>query len=790
MSSSQKKHTRKVNISRKTSAAQVPQHNVLDLRSLIAKREIKQQRSERLEQPQTQSRKTSSKRRTKNSARTKRTVHRTKRTRPQPLKQITDRVESFIPDFSAPKKPAVKTSAAPRPRRKKRTKRQPLLERLPLSPEAKALIRPVAAFVIVALVLVSVPTVWSLQGKGSALEVKLTASAQAAFTHMQAAAQQLPAQDFTGAEESFALAQQEFSTTQQEINQLSPVIRALAPLIPVKGKTFRAGTHLVTAGSELALAGEQASRTIAELEQIDIEEVATDESTGLTSVMLVAHAGLQSSLEHLQTAEDALDEVDATAVPSEYRELVLQAQELLPQATQAVEEGVQLSELMLAFLGHNEHKRYLVLFANNREIRPCGGFPGSFGLFDIENGVVTQADVPGGGIYDIAGQTRGIIEPPEPLQLVTATWNVQDAGWFPHYPSCSQRTQHFLLDANDGLSVDGVISVSPDVVARMLEVTGPIDMTEEFDEIVSAENFYDIVQRTDNQEVNETDTPKQIITEMTPKLFDTLFSSAQNPDELLALLTLFQDSLNTKDILIHVNDNNVQQLLSARNWSGELMNTDGDYLHINRANIGGGKTSTVVENSANVETTIHDDGSITNRVTYTSVHNGDPASELSGVTNYAFVRFYIPHGSTVTSIDGFEQPDRSLFFTPSADAEQDAYLREITGEISINQDGVHTNTEYGKDVIGGWMITNSGESSRVVIEYTLPFALTVGGVFDRTDHYSLLFQKQPGTTMAVTQQLNLPEHWTIDYSATAAYDGSDQFALNEDYYLGVVLNTQ
>ena len=55
-----------------------------------------------------------------------------------------------------------------------------------------------------------------------------------------------------------------------------------------------------------------------------------------------------------------------------------------------------------AILGFEGKRKYLVLFQNNMELRPGGGFIGSYGILEMENGVVKQFKV--SDIYDADGK--------------------------------------------------------------------------------------------------------------------------------------------------------------------------------------------------------------------------------------------------------------------------------------------------------------------------------------------------------------------------------------------------
>ena len=135
-----------------------------------------------------------------------------------------------------------------------------------------------------------------------------------------------------------------------------------------------------------------------------MEELAQQPDTMQPSdVFVAAHTAFRPVLPRLERANLALADVDVRTVPAEYVETVAAAQAAVPLVVASLEQLQQLSESLVTLMGQNEHKRYLVIFQNNRELRASGGFIGSFALVDINNGRVRSIEITGGGPYDLMG---------------------------------------------------------------------------------------------------------------------------------------------------------------------------------------------------------------------------------------------------------------------------------------------------------------------------------------------------------------------------------------------------
>ncbi|MBI4099797.1 DUF4012 domain-containing protein, partial [Candidatus Microgenomates bacterium] len=133
-------------------------------------------------------------------------------------------------------------------------------------------------------------------------------------------------------------------------------------------------------------------------------------------------------------------------------------------------------------------KTYLVVFQNSAELRPTGGFIGSYALVTMASGRLI-----GFKIYDIYaadGQLRGNIAPPDEILhfLGQPSWFMRDANFSPDWPLTARRLEWFL-EKETGIKADGVIGINLGAVQKMLVATGPITLAN--GETVTADNFFE-----------------------------------------------------------------------------------------------------------------------------------------------------------------------------------------------------------------------------------------------------------------------------------------------------------
>src|SRR3989344_28805 len=97
-------------------------------------------------------------------------------------------------------------------------------------------------------------------------------------------------------------------------------------------------------------------------------------------------------------------------------------------------------------------KKYLILFQNPSELRPTGGFPGTYGVVTFKDGKLQDLKVD--DVYNLDGQLQELIVPPIQLQHITPNWGMRDANWFIDFPTSARKITAFYKKES-GYEVDG-----------------------------------------------------------------------------------------------------------------------------------------------------------------------------------------------------------------------------------------------------------------------------------------------------------------------------------------------
>ena len=147
-------------------------------------------------------------------------------------------------------------------------------------------------------------------------------------------------------------------------------------------------------------------------------------------------------------------------------------------------------------LFENMNGRILILFQNNYELRPSGGFMGSFAILNIKKGVVTDFEIQ--DICQPDGQIVGHIEAKLPIQQAfkTGEWRLHNANWELDFADSANDILWFFKTA--GISdIDTVVAINMGIVQNTLSIIGPVDPLDFPENEVDQNNFYQITQRPD-----------------------------------------------------------------------------------------------------------------------------------------------------------------------------------------------------------------------------------------------------------------------------------------------------
>ncbi|OGH02420.1 MAG: hypothetical protein A2798_02055 [Candidatus Levybacteria bacterium RIFCSPHIGHO2_01_FULL_37_17] len=418
------------------------------------------------------------------------------------------------------------------------------------------------------------------------------------------------------------------------------------------------------------------------------------------------------------------------------------------QGVSVINSSKPLIKILPELLGEPKEKKYLILFQNDKELRPTGGFLTAYSIFRLDSGVVHVDN--SSDIYNLDDTISGKQAAPEVIQkyLEVRSLNLRDSNLSPDFKVSMEEFTKLYNRAPGKVEVDGIIAVDTQALVAAMNILGDIQAagktftTKEDPRCGGCPQVIYELEDYSSRPVGYVRTErKDLIGVLMYEIMNKAFSSSPK----IYWGPLFQAMLaqmSEKHILFNMYDAQAQKGLEAFSAAGRIIPFEGDYLHINQANLGGAKSNMFVSWEVTEDYQVGSDGVITKTVTL-DYKNPYPPSDcnlergnlcLNAVLR-DWVRVYVPKGSKLV----------------------DSVGSEVT---------MKTYEELGKTVFEGFLTVRPKGTAKLKIIYKLPFKLAEGSTLP------LLIQKQPGT---------LAELHTINSGSKKL----EQFSLSSDKTLNL-----
>lgn len=392
-----------------------------------------------------------------------------------------------------------------------------------------------------------------------------------------------------------------------------------------------------------------------------------------------------------------------------------------------------------SLLGFEGKRTYLLLFQNNMELRPGGGFIGSYGLLEVDKGKMTKFKI--NDVYDADGQLKDHLEPPYPLRryLGASHWYLRDSNFAVDFITNATQAINFL-QLETGQKVDGVIAIDTAFLKNMLAVFGSVNVVD-YKETVTPENFYLLTQTYAEKDFFPGSTQKK---DFLRSLANTLLLELTEKKEIpyRKFLQKIGESIREKHLLFAFPDNATQQLFTVNNLSSSLWdgrkkrsNTFTDFLGVIDANLGTNKANYYLNRSVQQDVVIDNKGEVRTTVSVTYANTSTKTSAFGGdYKNY--VRFIVPANASLQSVAIDKQPVQTTgAITDPTDFTRGSFIPPK--ELEVDETQVD-----GKTSIGFFVIIPTGSTKTVSITYSLPRVISVE---EPVFTYDLRLFKQPGT---------------------------------------------
>ncbi|MBI4035656.1 DUF4012 domain-containing protein [Candidatus Daviesbacteria bacterium] len=442
-----------------------------------------------------------------------------------------------------------------------------------------------------------------------------------------------------------------------------------------------------------------------------------------------AQAELSAATEDLSKASAILKNENFTKnLPQILAFRVAGISEKLGSYTDLANKAQTMSILLPKLVAMDGSRSYLILLQNNMELRPAGGFIGSFAKVSLEGGKLKKLDV--NDIYTIDGQLGIQVEPPKEIKtdLGQNYWYLRDSNWEPDFPTSARQAEWFYTKET-GERVEGVIALDISAMEDLLSNIGSLELPD-YKEKITIENLFErAISYAELSFFPGSQAKKSFLTALTNELFNKMFFLPQQ-NFWPKIVSSLGKSLEEKHISVYLNDPKDFSFILSQNWAQAMprqsaQNEDNDFLSLVEANLGANKVNYYLERAYNLETVVGKYGEVKHRlrVNYT---NRSPSDTFPGGKYKNRMRVYLPFGSALT--------------------------RVLWGETDITKEATSF-VDYGRSGYSLLLELAPKEQKTLVLDYTVPIKLDFK---DSRANYRLDVVKQAGT-------LKDPFKWTITY---------------------------
>ena len=405
--------------------------------------------------------------------------------------------------------------------------------------------------------------------------------------------------------------------------------------------------------------------------------------------------------------------------------------------TSSLNQYTSVLALLPQLFGFPEKKTYAILLQNNMELRPGGGFIGSYGIVSVDHGKIGAVSVH--DVYDADGQLQGHIEPPYVIRryIPQVHWYLRDSNFDVDFLQDAKNAA-FFLKQETGQQVDGVIGIDLSFVKNLLAVVGPVYIPE-YNQTVTADTLFLLTEQHAEKNTfagssQKKDFLRALFAALETKITSTKGYSAKNVFMLL-------QAVSQKHVLFGFSNASIQAAFTANDMSSSLW--DGrkqqenqilDFTGINEANIGINKANAFVKRRVDQALAISDTGSVSGKLVI-SYTNDSKKNVWPGGPYKNYLRVILPLDAKITSISIAGRPQQIV------PAVIDASVYEAKEFIPPSGLEVDSNVEQGKQVYGFIVTIPAQTTQTMTVTYTLVQKIDMS---QPTLTYNMNLFKQPG----------------------------------------------
>ncbi|HOY61448.1 MAG TPA: DUF4012 domain-containing protein, partial [Candidatus Woesebacteria bacterium] len=522
-------------------------------------------------------------------------------------------------------------------------------------------------------------------------------------------------------------------------------------------KMVEEGSEIVDLGIELNESGEKIGEGVFGEKEIEV-----------IKELEISQQKLEEINKRLGVVQAKLND-DWNWIPGRWRGEINKAKKSLPEYREKISKATKMVPVLKEMLGGDGKRReYMVLFQNESELRPGGGFIGSFGILSFENGKMLGLEVK--DIYEIDGQLKGHVEPPEAIKTILGEggWYLRDANWKPNMVEASKDILWFF-EKETGRRVDGLVTMNLAVAKGWLGVLGEI-MVPDFKVKINKDNLYEQAEFYAETKFFPGSNQKGSFLGGLATVMMEEIKTAKGIEKLKLLETSL-NLLDENEIQLVINEKKINNILTDLGWNGMMYQGKcksdrcvADYWYGVEANLGVNKANYFIYR--NVEQQVEIGSNAVARIAKITYENSAKNSNWPGGDYKNYLRVYIPAEANVAEVS-----------VTSNDGTKTVY----------GGDSLKITNNDGKKEIGLLVVVPVASKRIVEVRYNLAIDLNKENKFS----YMLYQQKQSGYgDTGLVNLITVPSGWQVSQVEPAATVMNNKLLFNQKFKKDLMIGVE
>jgi hypothetical protein len=507
----------------------------------------------------------------------------------------------------------------------------------------------------------------------------LESAAESGKAQAEAGARSLAAQDATSAVTQFRSASESFARAQ---SMLGPDwVGGAAGTVPWAARQYATAKALVAIGLDASNAGVELASALQEASSTPVPAG----STRLGALLGAGRVHIDAALSLLAGAAERAAGLSEEGLDPRLAKAVRSLKDALREAAPYL--GRIRPLLVLERYLLSAPRRILVISQNSAELRPTGGFAGTYGILNVGPqgfSLEKYRDV-----YTLPNPP-GRVKPP-PGAKMTRDFGFRDANWWIDFPTSAKAMLGFWTTYRQR-PVDGILALDVVAVRDLLEVTGPVRVAS-FEETFTADNLLDRLLYLIEVKSRGTSDRKDVLVALAEEVERRLLDSG--PTDLGRAAMVLARSADAKHVQFYFNDPDTQNAVGEVGWSGSIAPPEGttDLLAVSNAMTKPGKVNIAMRKTIDYRVALQPDGSADTTLVLGYSNTASKRFAVSSSVFRDYLRVYRSQGTALAT-----SPRRSPMVMKLT---VDAGTPAIAGEFSLER-GQRVDVTIGSNVPFAW----------------------------------------------------------------------------------------